>query len=171
MPGLRERKRRKTFAAIHEAALRLFAERGYSAVTIADIAEAADVSRATVFAYYPAKEDIVLGDTPLVLELLRSTLAEAAGRKPVVEVVRDWLSTLTGWMEPDVLLQRRLAHEVPAVDAARSRMIRGSRRSSPTRWPARWAPTGDWHRGSSRRPSLRRSSRSKTRPPNACAPS
>ena len=62
MAGLRERKRRRTFKAIHDAALRLFEERGYGAVTVADIAEAAEVSRATVFAYYPAKEDIVAGD-------------------------------------------------------------------------------------------------------------
>ena len=47
MAGLRERKRRRTFKAIHDAALRLFEERGYGAVTVADIAEAAEVSRAT----------------------------------------------------------------------------------------------------------------------------
>jgi AcrR family transcriptional regulator len=124
MPGLRERKRRKTFATIHHAAMRLFAERGYSAVTIADIADAAEVSRATVFAYYRAKEDIVLGDAPLVLDMLKARLEEAAPRTPVLDTVREWLGTLTGWVEPDILLQRRLARDVPAVDAARSRLIR-----------------------------------------------
>ena len=122
MAGLRERKRRKTFKAIHDAALRLFEERGYAAVTVADIAEAAEVSRATVFAYYPAKEDIVMGDTRFAIEGLEAQLAN--GEVPVADVVREWLRTLVGWMEPDIVLQRRLAEEVPAVAAARSRVRR-----------------------------------------------
>ncbi len=124
MEGLRERKRRKTFKAIHDAAMRLFAERGYHAVTVAEIADEAEVSRATVFAYYPAKEDIVLGEAPLALESLRAALAEASAATPVVETVRAWIGTLVGWVEPDILLQRQIADEVPAVAAARSRMQR-----------------------------------------------
>jgi hypothetical protein len=41
-----------------------------------------------------------------------------------VDVVREWLRTLVGWMEEDIVLQRRLADEVPAVAAARSRIRR-----------------------------------------------
>lgn len=122
MPGLRERKRQRTLTAIHEAGMRLFAERGYHAVTVTDIAEAADVSRATVFAYYPAKEDIVVGAAPDAIAQLRRALDE--GARPVVDTVRDWLRTLAGWIEPDVVLQRRLADEVPAVAAARARVAR-----------------------------------------------
>ena len=122
MSGLRERKRRKTVAAIHHAGLKLFAEHGYGAVTVADIADAADVSRATVFSYVPAKEDIVLGDARAAVEGLRAVLAESDER--VVPTVRTWLRTLAGWMEPDVVLMRRLGDEVPAVGAARSRVQR-----------------------------------------------
>lgn len=122
MAGLRERKRRRTFKAIHDAALRLFEERGYAAVTVADIAEAAEVSRATVFAYYPAKEDIVVGDARYAIEGLEAVLANPD--VPVVDAVRAWLRSLVGWMEPDLLLQRRLAEEVPAVGAARARLRR-----------------------------------------------
>jgi AcrR family transcriptional regulator len=122
MAGLRERKRRRTFKAIHDAALRLFEERGYAAVTVADIAEAADVSRATVFTYYPAKEDIVLGDVRFAIEVLEAELAKPG--VPVVEAVRRWLRTLVGWMDPDIVQQRRLEEEVPAVAAARSRIRR-----------------------------------------------
>src|SRR6185503_8446029 len=96
--------------------------RGYAAVTVADIAEAAEVSRATVFAYYPSKEDIVMGDTRFAIEGLEAQLAN--GEVPVADVVRAWLRTLVGWMEPDIVLQRRLAEEVPAVAAARSRLRR-----------------------------------------------
>ena len=41
-----------------------------------------------------------------------------------MEAVREWLRTLVGWMEPDIVLQRRLAEEVPAIGAARSRLRR-----------------------------------------------
>jgi AcrR family transcriptional regulator len=121
MPGLRERKRRKTASAIHDAAMRLFAERGYGAVTITDVAEAAEVSRATVFAYYRSKEDLVLGDAGAAVEALRAALAEGGS---VVDAVHGWLRSLAGWIEPEVVLQRRLAEEVPAVAAARSRLLR-----------------------------------------------
>ena len=56
MAGLRERKKLATRAAIHDGAMRLFAEHGFAGTTIDQIAEAADVSRATVFSYFPAKE-------------------------------------------------------------------------------------------------------------------
>jgi AcrR family transcriptional regulator len=123
MSGLRERKRRRTFAAIHDAAMALFAQRGYTDVTVAEIADAAEVSRATVFAYYPAKEEIVLGEAPLALEGLEVALADAADRAEVLAAVRAWLGTLVGWVEPELVLQLRLAEEVPAVAAARSRLL------------------------------------------------
>lgn len=123
MPGHRERKRRKTMVAIHDAAMRLFAERGYAAVTAQDIAEAAEVSRATVFVYYRTKEEIVLGDSEGAIDQLRAALAEAEPAT-VVDHVRAWAGTLSGWIEPDIVLQRRLAEEVPGVGAARSRVVR-----------------------------------------------
>src|SRR5262249_17453796 len=57
--GLRERKKRQTRDAIAAAALALFRERGFDAVTVADVARAADVSEKTVFNHFPAKEDLV----------------------------------------------------------------------------------------------------------------
>ena len=58
--GLRERKKRQTREAIADAAMRLFFDRGFDEVTVADVARAADVSEKTVFNYFPAKEDLVL---------------------------------------------------------------------------------------------------------------
>src|SRR5690348_5485874 len=61
-PGLRERKKAKTRAAIQRHALRLFREQGYEATTVNQIAEAAEISPSTFFRYFPTKEDVVLYD-------------------------------------------------------------------------------------------------------------
>jgi AcrR family transcriptional regulator len=121
--GLRERKKRATRAAIHDRALELFERRGFAGTTIDQIADAADVSRATVFSYFPTKEDIVFGDAPLAVEALAAALAEAPPGT-TTEVVREWLGQLSGWIEPRLLLQRRLEREVPAVAARKLRILR-----------------------------------------------
>jgi AcrR family transcriptional regulator len=120
MSGLRERKKKATRDAIHHGAMRLFAEHGFAGTTIDQIAEAADVSRATVFSYFPTKEDIVFGEAPQAIEALAGVLREAPS---TVAVMRGWLGGLSGWIEPDLLLQRRLAREVPAVAARRLRIL------------------------------------------------
>ncbi|OLT34008.1 TetR family transcriptional regulator [Actinomadura sp. CNU-125] len=58
--GLRERKKRETRRRIADAAVGLFVARGFDDVTIAEVAEAADVSVNTVYNYFEAKEDLVL---------------------------------------------------------------------------------------------------------------
>ncbi|QFY09467.1 TetR family transcriptional regulator [Nonomuraea phyllanthi] len=58
--GLRERKKRQTRQRISEVAVGLFVARGFDHVTIAEVAEAAEVSVNTVYNYFPAKEDLVL---------------------------------------------------------------------------------------------------------------
>jgi AcrR family transcriptional regulator len=76
--GLRERKKRQTREAIAHAAMGLFAEHGFDAVTVADVARAADVSEKTVFNYFPAKEDLVVHGG----EERRAALIEAIRSRP-----------------------------------------------------------------------------------------
>jgi AcrR family transcriptional regulator len=80
--GLRERKKRRTRAAIAEAAMDLFARRGFDAVTVADVADAAEVSEKTVFNYFPSKEDLVFQTgverRAALLEAVRSRPAGAS---------------------------------------------------------------------------------------------
>ncbi|WP_285596537.1 TetR/AcrR family transcriptional regulator [Actinomycetospora sp. NBRC 106378] len=61
-PGRRERKKAATRAAVAEAALGLFLERGFDAVTVKDVAEAADVSLTTLFNHFPSKEALVFDE-------------------------------------------------------------------------------------------------------------
>ena len=118
MSGLRERKKRATRIALRDAAMDLFARQGFTATTIDQIAEAADVSRATVFGYFPTKEELVFGDGAAVIELLDGRLRER-GDQTTLAVVRTWLGELAGWFEPELVLQQRLAREVPVVGARR----------------------------------------------------
>ena len=75
-PGLRERKKQQTRDAIAAAAMRLFAERGFDAVSVAEVARAADVSVATVFNYFPTKEDLVYDRMEAFEEALLAAVRE-----------------------------------------------------------------------------------------------
>lgn len=89
--GLRERKKQRTRETIARVALDLFVERGYHATTLADIAEAADVSTRTIFAYYPGKEDILFCEFPALLDAVALTLRERPTGKDALETIRDFI--------------------------------------------------------------------------------
>jgi AcrR family transcriptional regulator len=82
--GLRERKKLATRLALHEAALRLVAERGLDAVSVDDIAARADVSPRTFFNYFPSKDDAVVGLDPTApRQLAEQFTARPADESPV----------------------------------------------------------------------------------------
>jgi AcrR family transcriptional regulator len=77
--GRRERKKELTRQAILQAAQRLFAERGFHAVTIAEVAEAADVAQQTIFNHFRSKEDLFFGKQD---EIVYGPAEAVAARRP-----------------------------------------------------------------------------------------
>jgi AcrR family transcriptional regulator len=91
-PGLRERKKQKTRETIIKVALGLFVERGYEETTIAEIADAAEVSPRTIFAYFPSKEDILFCDMPEIQERLGQVLRDRPEGATALDVLRDFIA-------------------------------------------------------------------------------
>lgn len=81
--GLRERKKLHTRRLIAETARRLFTERGFEAVTVAEVARAADVAEKTVFNYFATKEDLFYSG----MEAFEETLIAAIRERPRGETV------------------------------------------------------------------------------------
>ncbi len=84
MPRTGERGGPQTRARILESAHHLFLERGYDAVTVAEVARAAGVSSVTVFNHFPRKEDLFLDRADDAAELLRAAVRD---RAPGVDVL------------------------------------------------------------------------------------
>ncbi|SEC33268.1 TetR/AcrR family transcriptional regulator [Streptomyces sp. KS_5] len=88
--GLRERKKRETRQRISDIATGLFLEHGFVTVTIAEVAEAADVSVNTVYNYFPAKEDLFFDRSAGVVEQLsRWVRGRAEGESAAGAVLRE----------------------------------------------------------------------------------
>src|SRR5215218_3788286 len=83
-PGLRERKKQQTRQLLERTARRLFAEHGFEQVSVAEIARAADVSEATVFNYFPTKEDLVYGRMQAFEDEMLQAIRERPAGEPVL---------------------------------------------------------------------------------------
>jgi AcrR family transcriptional regulator len=89
-PGLRERGKARRRDAIIRAAYTLFAERGYDATTVSDIAAAAEVSPRTVAMYFPSKQDIALSRFTAAAGSLTADIRARGGQR-VTDVLARWL--------------------------------------------------------------------------------
>ncbi|MEV4220773.1 TetR family transcriptional regulator [Nonomuraea sp. NPDC049725] len=115
--GLRERKKAKTREAILREAFRLFRERGYAATTVEQIADAAEISPATFFRYFPTKEHLVTLDRfpPLVealaaqppgppLTVLRGAFREAFAELTAEEIAAGHAREVFAATVPELLV-------------------------------------------------------------------
>jgi AcrR family transcriptional regulator len=92
--GLRERKKRAARTAIAATARRLFAERGFDAVTVAEVAAAADVSEKTVFNHFATKEDLAFAGREEGIAQFVTAIADRAPGSSVLDVFRAMTHTV-----------------------------------------------------------------------------
>lgn len=121
-PGLRERKKAKTRAAIQRHALQLFREQGYEATTVEQIAAAAEVSPSTFFRYFRTKEDVALYDDldPLFIAAFEAQPAELS---PVQAMRRAWRQVFTSVPTVETEQQWERGRLILAVPELRMRML------------------------------------------------
>jgi AcrR family transcriptional regulator len=122
--GLRELKKERTRQLIAETAWRLFAEHGFDRVTVADVAREAEVAEATVYNYFPTKEDLFF----FRLEAFGARLVEAISTRPAGEpalvAFRRYLLTPAGLLgqleagDPEALERLRNVHRMIAASPA-----------------------------------------------------
>ena len=95
-PGRREQRKAETRQAISDVATRLIIERGFEAVSMSEIADAAGVSRKTVFNYFASKEQLVFDRDEEARQLLREGMAARTSMTPLAAfqgLVRELLDT------------------------------------------------------------------------------
>ncbi|HZX39417.1 MAG TPA: TetR family transcriptional regulator [Streptomyces sp.] len=130
--GLRERKKRQTYQAISDAAIALFLKKGFDRVSVAEVAAAADISKPTLFRYFPAKEDLALHRfADHEDEAARVVAARPPGISPLDALHRHFLDGLersdpvTGLNDDKgVLAYHRLLYGTPSL-VARLHAYRG----------------------------------------------
>ncbi|WP_211240994.1 TetR/AcrR family transcriptional regulator [Hamadaea tsunoensis] len=104
--GLRERKKRQTRQLIADLATGLIVRRGFDAVTVAEIADAAGVSVKTVFNYFPRKEDLFFDRFPQMTEMVTAAFRNRGDTPPLAALRRMFLDLLaqrhplSGYAEP-----------------------------------------------------------------------
>ncbi|MFJ3718843.1 TetR family transcriptional regulator [Streptomyces sp. NPDC090057] len=120
--GLRERKKRRMYQDVSDTAVRLFLERGFDAVSVAEVAAAAGISKPTLFRYFPAKEDLVL--YRFADHETEAARVVAGAAEPLEALRRNFLDGLercdpvTGLNDhPAVLAFHRLLYGTPALAA------------------------------------------------------
>ncbi|MCX4472467.1 TetR family transcriptional regulator [Micromonospora sp. NBC_01655] len=125
-PGLRDRKKRQTRAALAEAALRLVAERGLDQVTVEEISAAADVSARTFFNYFASKDEALVGDPAGGGVRLVARVAAAPPGQPVLTTLRHALDEVIDEIRADRELWSLRMEVVTRNPALLPRLIAGN---------------------------------------------
>jgi AcrR family transcriptional regulator len=116
--GLRERKRARTHARIQLEATRLFLRRGFEVTTLDDIAEAAGVSRRSLFHYFASKEEIVFSTKADFPDLIAHAVAGRPADEPLLDMVENALMSMaTRYQTTQTRDLARLIRDTPALHA------------------------------------------------------
>jgi AcrR family transcriptional regulator len=116
--GLREQKKEHTREVIASAAMGLFVKRGFEAVTVAEVAEAAGVSEKTVFNYFPTKEDLFFDEVDAKEEALVAAIRHRKADESVLRALRRHQTVDCGrFCSPGFARFARLIEESPALRA------------------------------------------------------
>jgi AcrR family transcriptional regulator len=118
--GLRERKKQRTRETIVDVAFELFAERGFDATTIADIAAAADIAPRTFFGYFATMEDVVTHDFGDIRASMRARLHDREPGETAIDALRAWVAELmktVDFADPRERCRQQLLHESEALRA------------------------------------------------------
>jgi AcrR family transcriptional regulator len=94
--GLRERKKQRTRQLIADTARRLFVERGFEAVPVSEIAREAEVSEATVFNYFPTKEDLFYNRLEAFEKDLLQSIRDRSPGESILQAFGRFISTPRG---------------------------------------------------------------------------
>lgn len=97
--GLRELKKEQTRQLIMSTASRLFSERGFDRVSVAEVARTAQVSEATVFNYFPTKEDLFYSGLEAFGQRLNDAVTSRADGVSALAAIRDFLSDTSGMLD------------------------------------------------------------------------
>src|SRR5580658_4880657 len=98
---LRERKKLRTRRALADAALRLFAEKGFDATTIEELTDEAEVSKSTFFRFFPAKEAVAIEAEAELWSAYLAALAERAFSRAVLKDMHDTLVAAVTGLDAD----------------------------------------------------------------------
>ncbi|MFJ3671955.1 TetR/AcrR family transcriptional regulator [Streptomyces sp. NPDC090106] len=123
-PGLRQLKKQRMYETVSDIAIRLFLERGYDEVSVVEIAAAAEISKPTLFRYFPAKEDLVFHRIADHEDEAARVVRRDRDVAPLVALRRDFLDgigradPITGLSDhPAVLAFYDLLYGTPALVA------------------------------------------------------
>jgi AcrR family transcriptional regulator len=123
--GRRERKKAATRQALADAALELFLEHGYDAVSIRDIAEAADVSTTTLFKHFPSKEALLFDMDADVEQALVAAVRDRAPGTPLIQALREHMLRARAFKseyDEQIAAFQRLVTSTPALVEYHRRM-------------------------------------------------
>lgn len=126
--SLRERSRARRRAEIERAALRLFAERGYDATTVAQVAEAAEVSPRTVSLYFPSKLELALSYIADSAQRLSEACANRSADQTTLDILAGWLQDERKTHGHTIGLLRAMLDANPALRGAETPEIAESKR-------------------------------------------